>query len=67
MIPDAVVIADNIVNYDIHFSQPGFVEPPIISSLVDVPDDQGRHLDMTWLPGDLKILEISLNILYGEK
>ena len=52
MIPDAVTIQDNIVNYDIHFSQPGFIEPPVISSLIDYPNDQGRKLDMSWLPGD---------------
>ena len=52
VIPDAITIQDNVVNYDIHFSQPGFVEPPVISSLSDVPNDQGRKLDMSWLPGD---------------
>jgi len=52
VIPDAITIQDNVVNYDIHFSQPGFVEPPVISSLSDVPNDQGRKLDMSWLPGE---------------
>ncbi|MDB2351522.1 hypothetical protein N9W06_04460, partial [Candidatus Marinimicrobia bacterium] len=52
VIPDAITIQDNVVNYDIYFSQPGFVEPPVISSLSDVPNDQGRKLDMSWLPGD---------------
>ncbi|MEL0338449.1 MAG: carboxypeptidase regulatory-like domain-containing protein, partial [bacterium] len=55
-IPDAFTIQDDVVTYDIHFSQPGFVEPPVISSLVDVPNDQGRKLDMAWLPGDAEDL-----------
>ena len=50
--PDEIVIENNIVTHDIHFTQPGFVQPPIISSLTDVPDDQGRELDMVWSPGD---------------
>ena len=55
-IPDAFTIQDDVVTYDIHFSQPGFVEPPVISSLVDVPNDQGRKLDMAWLPGNAEDL-----------
>ena len=55
-IPDAFTIQDDVVTYDIHFSQPGFVEPPVISSLVDVPNDQGKKLDMAWLPGDAEDL-----------
>ena len=55
-IPDAFTIEDDMATYDIHFSQPGFVEPPIISSLTDVPNDQGRKLDMTWLSGDAEDL-----------
>ena len=50
--PDAITINDNVVTHDIHFSQPGFVEPPVITNLTDVPEDQGRKLDMTWSPGD---------------
>ena len=50
--PDAITINNNTVNYDIYFTQPGYVEPPIITSLLDVPEDQGRYLDLTWLPGD---------------
>ena len=49
---DAITIDNNIVTHDIHFSQPGFVQPPVITSLTDFPDDQGRQLDMTWSPGD---------------
>ena len=51
-IPDAITVEDNVINYDMHFTQPGFVEPPVITDLVDVPEDQGRELDMNWLPGD---------------
>ena len=50
--PDEIVIENNIVTHDIHFTQLGFVQPPIITSLTDVPDDQGRELDMVWSPGD---------------
>jgi hypothetical protein len=50
--PDAITINDNVVTRDMHFSQPGFVEPPVITDLTDVPEDQGRKLDMTWSPGD---------------
>lgn len=52
VVPDAITINNNTVNYDIYFTQPGYVEPPIITSLLDVPEDQGRYLDLTWLPGD---------------
>ncbi len=40
----------------LHYLQPGFVEPPIISSLTDVPNDQGRKLDMSWLSGNAEDL-----------
>ena len=50
--PDTIIIENNVVTHDIHFSQPGFVQPPVITDLTDVPEDQGRQLDMTWSPGD---------------
>ena len=49
---DEITVNDNVVIHDIYFSQPGFVEPPVITDLTDVPEDQGRQLDMTWSPGD---------------
>ena len=57
VVPDAITINNNTVNYDIYFTQPGYVEPPIITSLLDVPEDQGRYLDLTWLPGDAQNFE----------
>ena len=51
VVPDAITINNNTVNYDIYFSQPGYVER-YITSLLDVPEDQGRYLDLIWLPGD---------------
>jgi hypothetical protein len=32
--------------------QPGVSQPPVIVHLEDVPNDQGRQLDMAWSPGD---------------
>ena len=50
--PDVITVDNNVVTHDIYFSQPGFVEPPVITDLSDVPEDQGRRLDMAWSPGD---------------
>ena len=51
-IPDAFTVENNIVTYDMSLVQPGVSQPPVIVHLEDVPNDQGRQLDMAWSPGD---------------
>ena len=50
-VPDAFTVEDNIVTYDIYLYDLDTPHPPVITSLVDVPNDQGRQMDMGWSPG----------------
>ena len=51
-IPGAFTVENNVVTYDMSLVQPGVPQPPVIVHLEDVPNDQGRQLDMAWSPGD---------------
>ncbi len=49
--PNAIQIENNMVSFDIHLFEEGFVNPPHIEFAGDVPNDQGRQMRLVWNPG----------------
>jgi len=48
---NAFTIEGNNVVFDVHLFEEGFVGPPDIVFLGDVPNDQGRQMRVVWGPG----------------
>lgn len=49
--PNAIQIENNMVSFDIHLFEEGFVNPLHIEFAGDVPNDQGRQMRLVWNPG----------------
>ena len=50
--PDAIVIENNVVQYDFVFPVDGFMLPPTIELAHDVDNDQGRQMRVVWSSGE---------------